>query len=145
MEGVDWNRCWGEVYQIFRKHGPGHVRVGDIVGIYYPRERNWFALSGGRGHLEPCPGHPTKRYGFQDLHRWFRCWGEVYVIYARGKRNGQLIRDRDDVMLYFIHGHSWVSLGRGYVNTEKCPGGNLPPAPDKYDVCWGENFELFLR
>ena len=39
MTGSDWTNCWGEVFRIYRMSGPGNVRVGDVVGIYYPRER----------------------------------------------------------------------------------------------------------
>ena len=83
MEGFDWNACWGEVFQIIRSAGPGTVKVGDVVGIYFPRGRSWFSMSGGRGHKEGCPGVPNKAFGFASRDKWQQCWGEVFQIYAR--------------------------------------------------------------
>ena len=32
----DWSQCRGEVFRIYRSAGPGSIRVGDYVGLYYP-------------------------------------------------------------------------------------------------------------
>ena len=65
MEGKDWDSCWGEVFQIYRQSGPGTVKVGDVVGIYYPREQKWFGLGVAKAD---CPGNPTMQHGFESAH-----------------------------------------------------------------------------
>lgn len=145
MEGDDWNRCWGEVFQIYRASGPGSVKVGDVVGIYFPRGRAWFAMSGGRGHKEGCPGAPSTRYGFATQDKWRQCWGEVFQIYAKGKSVGDPIQNHDAVTIYYIHEKTWVGLVQNHPDRRGCPGQARPPPLDKYDGCWGEIFELWLR
>ena len=61
--GADWNTCWGEVYQIYRPLGPGSIRSGDFVGLYYVRTGHWFSLYGNRAHMDPCPGSQNQRTG----------------------------------------------------------------------------------
>lgn len=145
MEGNDWNACWGEVFQIYRQSGPSPVKVGDVIGIYFPRGQSWFALSGGRGHKEGCPGKPTTRYGFQSPHQWRVCWGEVFQIYAKGKKIGDIIESHDAIMIYFIRGQKWVGLVGNNPDLRDCPGKTRPPPSDRYDICWGEIFEIVLK
>ena len=65
LNDVDLTNCWGEVFQIYRKDGPGFVRVGDIVGFHYPRQSgNWLSLWECNGRTLPCPGTPTSANGF---------------------------------------------------------------------------------
>ena len=145
MEGNDWNACWGEVFQIYRRRGPGLICVGNVVGLHYPRQKgNWFSMYKGQGHKARCPGQPTIAHGFQTKLRWFLCLGEVFKIYARGKPNGTPITDHDDIMLCYIRAKKWV----GFFDPpdfRTCPGTILPPPPNRYDVCWGEVAELWLR
>ena len=107
-------------------------------------KRNWFSMYKGQGHKARCPGQPTIAHGFQTKLRWFLCFGEVFKIYARGKPNGTPITDHDDIMLYYIHAKKWA----GFFDPpdfRTCPGTNRPPPPNRYDVCWGEVAELWLR
>ena len=39
MEGNDWSACWGEVFQIDQQRGPGLIRIGNVVGLHYPRQK----------------------------------------------------------------------------------------------------------
>ena len=145
MEGHNWKQCWGEVFRIYRQLGKGAIRVGNVIGLYYPRQRgNWFSMAGGKGHKATCPGLPTIAHGFSNNNKWYHCYGEVFKIYARGKRNGAVITDHDDITLCYIRARKWV----GFFNPpdfRTCPGTKLPPPPDRYDVCWGEIAELWLR
>ena len=145
MEGADWNRCWGEVFQIYRRNGPGALCVGDMVGIFYPREKNWFSLAGGTGHKHRCPGAPSIAHGFSIAAKWNQCWGEVFQIYAKGKTPGTIINDRDSITLFYIRGKKWVGLVNQKVDLRTCPGKGGAPTNDRYDVCWGEIFELVKR
>ena len=146
MEGSDWTTCWGEVFQIYRKSGPGALRVGDIVGIYYPREGNWLSLNLGFGHKHPCPGHPSHAHGFSGPEKWTKCWGEVFEIYARGKGMGATISSHDHVTIFYRQDRKWVGLvGDHHVDLRTCPGSVCPPPDHIYDKCWGEIFELWKR
>ena len=142
MEGKDWDSCWGEVFQIYRQSGPGTVKVGDVVGIYYPRGRKWF---GGGTRKAGCPGNPTMQHGFASAKHWGACWGEVYQIYARGKRIGESIESHDAIAIYYIHAKRWVGLVGQNSGLSTCPGKTRPPPPDRYEICWGESFEIWLK
>jgi len=81
MECNDWTTCTGEVFEIYRVSGPGTVRVGDKIGLYYPHARSyWFSMGRGSGLTARCPGIPSRQHGFSES-----CLGEIFKIYARGK------------------------------------------------------------
>ena len=146
LEGADWNNCWGEVFRIFRFSGPGRVRAGEVVAIYYPRETGrWFGCAGINCGKATCPGTPTLAYGMQNRDKWFQCWGEVFKIYARGRPLGATIYSHDDIMLFYLQQRKWVGLVGAYTDKRTCPGTVRPPPPSRYDVCWGEVFELWER
>ena len=145
MEGSDWTKCWGEVFRIYRKKGPGVVLAGDLVGIYYPREKKWLSLSGGLGQKQTCPGNPSSAYGFSSYVKWAQCYGEVFGIFARGRTLGTAITEGDYITLYYVHDKKWVGLVEDYVDLRTCPGEEAPPADDRYDVCWGEIFQLWRK
>ena len=146
MEGSDWTNCWGEVFQIYRASGPGTVKVGDVVGVYYPRQPGkWLGCSPSNCALATCPGTPTTTYGFQNSEKWLRCYGETFKIYARGKSLGSAITAHDAVMLFYIQGQKWVGLDTTYVGHRTCPGTARPPPPDKCERCWGEVMEVWKR
>lgn len=145
MEGSDWG-CRGEVFQIYRLRGWGAVRVGDIIGLHYPHEHGkWFSCYGGQGRKATCPASPSTTYGFQYEDLWFRCWGEVFRIYARGKNYGDLITSHDHVMLYYIQPARWVSIHTTHPScTTGCPG-TPTPSSDRYDICYGEVMEIWKQ
>jgi len=103
IEGQDWNRCSQNVFQIFRAQGHGDVEVGDLVGLYLTREGGkWVAC-----HTTTCiktahPGIPSYEYGFDEPEKWYRCYGEVFKIYARGKQLGETIFDQDHILLLYL-------------------------------------------
>ena len=146
MEGTEWNNCWGEVFRIYRFSGPGQVRAGEVIAINYPREAGrWFGCAGTYCGKASCPGTPTFAYGMQTHEKWFQCWGEVFKIYARGKALGAPLYSHDDIMLYYLQQGKWVALVGTYPDKRTCPGTIRPPPPFRYDICWGENFELWER
>ena len=144
FEGADWNRCWGEVFQIYRPT-PGEIRSGDLIGIHFPRQHgNWLGCSGHHCKKTSCPGHPSTRYGFSRGDRWYQCYGEVYRIFAYRKSRGAIINSGDDIMLYFIVARRWVD-GEGTVQAiNDCPGYE-PPRQDKFDHCAHELFTIIKR
>lgn len=144
MDGHDYHRCWGEVFQIFRKDGPGYIKTGDPVGIYYPREGTWLGCPGHVCYKARCPGRPNTHYGFSGRHVWFRCVGEVFKIYARDKGMGSNIYHRDDITIYLPAYHKYVGFLGGKIHREGCPG-NPPPRRLVYDHCYGEIFTIWKK
>ena len=134
--------CWGEVFQIYsqRAHGKD-IKVGDKVGLYYPREAKWFGCPTHHCGKYTCPGRPTYRSGFAHYTKWHHCGGEVFTIYAFGKGIGEVIVPKDTIMLRY--GHLWVSVWGHLSDRRTCPGHFLPPNKRKYDQCAGEAFEIY--
>ena len=146
MKGSDWTNCWGEVFEIYRTL-PGAVRVGDLVGLHYPRQRgHWLGCAGNQCGRATCPGHPTTAYGFASQDLWFRCYGEVFRIYARGKSSGSIINSDDNIALYYLQNQLWVAQGYD-IHTDKrpCLGTSRPPALSVYDGCAFETFRIWKR
>ena len=144
----DWNRCAGEVFQIYRASGPGEIRVGDLVGIYYPHEiRRWLGCSGNVCRRSTCPGQPTAAHGFATQDRWNTCRGDVFRIYANGKSDNTSLNSGDDIFLYHVDANSWVSIvsGNAVIKQLSCPGHSLPPAHSTYDRCHKELFRIWKR
>ena len=136
------SQCWGEVFYIYSQEAHNQpIKVGDKIGLYYPRESKWFGCPHHHCGKYPCPGHPSFAHGFHDVHRWHRCGGEVFTIYAYGKNPGELLTYKDTVMLRF--GNKWVSAWGGKTDKRTCPG-NPPPSTRKYDQCSGEAFEIYV-
>jgi hypothetical protein len=85
------------------------------------------------------------RYGFQTEERWYQCGGEVFRIYAKGKRVGWRVKEGDDVIFYYVEqlgSRRWVSQ----VTTQRtCPGSTKSPSHSKYDRCGAEVFKIWLR
>ena len=136
------SECWGEVFRIYSQPAKGKdIKVGDKVGLYYPREAKWFGCSARHCGKYTCPGNPTHNYGFADNQKWHQCGGEVFTIYAFGKGIGDVIVPKDIIMLRF--GHLWVSLWDDPSDKRVCPGFYLPPNKRKYDQCGGEAFEIY--
>ena len=144
FEGDDWTlRCGGEIFQIYRASGPGYIRVGDLVGLYFPAQDKWLGCPHSVCGKYDCPGSPTWHYGFSSISKWSRCGGEVFKIYARNKGTHFLIAAHDDVMFYYVAGKQWLSLQANQnAKKETCPGLSLPPSASKYDFCGAEVFNI---
>jgi len=141
----DFNRCTGEVFQIFGQYGsPGDpIRSGQHIMLKWPRAHNiWIGCKNNhRCYKTTCPGSIT-----QARWRFGRCDGENFTIYARGRNNGDIIYNNDEVMLY-------VNVHRGYVSIQGrfdgddtsvnyCPG-SAPPTTFKYDICPKNTFQIY--
>ena len=129
-----WTNCWGEVFQFYRARGSGRVRVGDVVGVYYPYEAGkWLGCYGGNCVKATCPGTPSTTYGFQSQDKWTLCPGEVFKIYAQGKTVGSNINEHDIIMLYYVIGSQWVDLADTIVARGSGPGTTHPPSASTYE------------
>ena len=145
MEGEDWNRCRQNVFQIFRAQGHGDVKVGDLVGLYLTRESGkWINCGSTLCVKGSCPGTASYEYGFDEPEKWYRCYGEVYKIYAHGKQLGETINDRDHILLLYLQGLNWIGL-YSTNHHRHCPSPTRPPPPSKYDACYGEVYEIWKK
>ena len=148
FEGSDWQRCWGEVFKIYRKDGAGQMKVGDYVGLFYPRENVWFSMWGNFGHKLPCPGPPNTQFGFASRTNWGKCAGEALQIFAKGKRLGQTITDQDTIAFHYPHGRTYVQILPDRVGVSSClidkSGGRLPPSNDAFDQCKFSSVEITI-
>ena len=132
------------MFQIYKVH-PGIIRVGDIVGVYYPYERgNWLSCSGGsQCSKSGCPGIPSIAHGFAAADKWQQCAGEVFKIYVLGKQIGDEVTSGDLMSLYYIQDKLWPN-GGDKVEKNPCLK-SAPPNPELYDHCSHEAFTIIKK
>ena len=139
FDGTNKNKCWGEVFKLYRAAGPGYIHVGDFVGLYIPRVLQWFSLFQNYGHKGSCPGIPSLHTGFQSAAFWQKCAAEVFQIYAKGKPNGAIITDQDTLMFYVPFAHTFVQFRRDKILTSDCllllSRQRRPPINEAVDLC----------
>ena len=146
MTGNDWIDCSGEVFKIYRASGPGNVRVGDLVGLYYPGQSGtWLGCAAVNCAKGTCPGYPTTAHGFAAKEHWYRCWGEVFKIYAKGKSLGAIINSDDDVAFYYLQDKLWMAQGYDNMIKLPCLKTSRPPPLQNYDVCSYETFRVWKK
>lgn len=143
----DWENCMGEVFRIRRTDGRGNVTVGDYVGIQFPRDRKdqWLSCTRDVCRKSRCPGRPSNEHGFASEDLVQRCTGEVFRIYAKGKKEGDHIKSDDDIMLYYVQEDNWLSVGNNYLVKATCPGKSRPPGRNMYDRCASEVFRIVKK
>ena len=149
MQESDWGTCDGESFRIYREDGPGSVKVGDVVGLYYPYHREWFSCRLNECHRDRCPGTLNEVTGFQSQGKWTDCWAEKFQIYARHRGIGHAIAHGDDIMLYCSRARLWVSLKYNEDVTKRaCRAAShglefqAPPQTEAYDSCVGVAFNI---
>ena len=140
------NRCWGEDFQII---GEGtsltSIKSGQRIRLRYLREHKWLGCpSNVNCDKRTCPGTTSQGGNFANN----RCWGEIFIIYARGKTNGQTIYNGDLVMLYYQHNGRYVSIqGKNLgddTSLDFCPG-MVPPAYLSYGICSKNVFRIYRK
>lgn len=142
-EREDYSRCYSLMFQILRHRGRGFMRNGDFVGLYNLKKKSWFGCATKNCNRFSCPGRPTYKYGFKNSEKWLRCWGEVFRIYARNKKMGELIHDHDQVGIYYLQEHKWVKmLNNNKITKSTCMGRSRPPGNSKFESCYRSTFEI---
>ena len=138
---VDQFECPENSFQLYRALGPGNIRTGDFVGLYYPNGGTWLAMINGVGQQSKCPGAPTDQDGFSSYSKWNECSDSAFRIYAKGKSSDQTIESGNLISLYYPK-----NVGKGYVEyltagltTSTCmkdeSASLLPPTSAAYDLC----------
>ena len=144
----DFNECIGEVFQIIGE-GPNAapIRVGQRIRFRYLYKHNtWIGCHQGRDRCEQntCPGSTIQGKDFS------RCTSEIFRMYARGKKNGDVIHSGDVVMLYHVQNGipRYVSIQgkKSYDDTSLnfCPG-LAPPAYLSYGICSKNVFRIYRK
>ena len=145
MNSYDWLTNSVTGFQIYRMNGKGDIRVGEVVAIYYLKEKKWMKCSGTYCTKDTCPGNPSQGNGMEDYEKWIGCSESVFKIYANGKSNGDNVRRGDDISLYHLKDMKWLSAETSYIQKNTCLGTSRPPSSHSYDTCYKEVFELFKR
>ena len=138
--------CWGENFQIIGE-GAIHnsIKSGQRIRLRYLNEQNtWMGCSlNNRCDKRTCSGTTSQGSNFND-----GCWGNIFRIYARGRKNGQTIYNGDVIVLYYVHGGRYVSI-QGQYNQDRtsldfCPG-VAPPAYLSYGICSKNVFRIYRK
>lgn len=86
------------------------------------RKEKWFGCRDRLCGKHPCPGKPTRTYGFENAANWKKCGGEIFTIYAQGKNKGDPIDHKDALRLFYNSELTWVLLWQGLADKNCCPG-----------------------
>ena len=136
--------CHGEEFQII---GEGTrrkpIKSGQQIQLRYLHGTNeWIGCPhNNRCDKRDCPGTISQA-------RAFRCLGEIFRIYARGRANGETIYNGDLVMLYYVQGGKYVSIQgqeeKDNTSLDFCPG-KAPPAYLSYGICSKNTFRVYRK
>ena len=141
------NRCWGENFLIISE-GTSYtpVKSGQRIRLRYLREHNsWMGCpSNVNCAKRTCPGTTSQGGNFANN----RCYGEIFIIYARGRTNGQTIYNADLVMLYYQQKGRYVSIqGQNEgddTSLDFCPK-MVPPTYFSYGICFKNVFQIYRK
>jgi len=142
-------RCWGEEFQVIGE-GPNFspIKSGQRIRIRYLREHNsWMGCPNHEKKTcdkRTCPGTTAQGKDFTND----RCWGEIFIMYARGRTNGQVIQNGDVVMLYYKKIGLYVSIkGEDYTDDTSLnfSPGVVPPAYLSYGICSKNAFRVYRK
>ena len=142
-----FDRCLGGVFQIIGKGATSQsrqIKSGQLIRLRYINEHNtWMGCPFNNScDKRTCPGTNIQASNFT------MCYGEIFIIYARGKTNGQTIYNGDVVMLYYYVGGKYVSIqGQNWgddTSLDFCPG-KTPPAYLSYGICSKNTFRIYRK
>lgn len=138
-------RCYGENFQIIGEgtiHSP--IKSGQQIRVRYLNEHNtWLTyLKSNQCGKGTCSGTTAEGTTFN------KCQAEIFRVYARGRRNGDVIYSNDVVMLYSNHACKYVSI-QGEKHGDPtgfnfCPG-ITPPAYFSYGICSRNAFRIYRK
>ena len=143
------NRCSGETFQIIGKGiSNASIRSGQYIRLRYLHENNtWMGCPSNEYCVKrTCPGTTSEGRNFTN----YRCPGEIFSMYARGRKNEDTIYNGDVVMLFNINKGRYVSIegehliSVTYTNLDYCPG-RTPPAYLSYGICSRNVFRIYRK
>ena len=134
-----------DTYQIIGEgniHAP--IKSGQRIRLRYLHEHNTWVkyLENKRCGKGTCSGTTAQGSNFN------KCPAEMFRIYARGKRNGEVVYNNDVVMLYNDYSRKYIHIeGEEHAapsNFNFCPG-VAPPAYLSYGICSKNVFRIYRR
>ena len=135
--------CYGEVFQIIAEGSiHGYVKSGQRIRLRYVYQpKTWMGCAlNNRCEQKLCPGTLLQARNFG------RCGGEIFQLYARGKKNGEIIYSGDVVMIYYSG--RYVAIQGQYegddTSLDFCPATN-PPAYLSYGICSKNVFRVYRK
>lgn len=137
----EWRNCYGQVFKVYRRDGPGAVRVGDYVSFLQFRTDLWLDCESQNCALSRCGGEVSNT-GFDDRSKWCECSGSAFRLASFNKTIGTPIYGGEPVMLYSVTEDSYISLGLQVASKTTCPGSRFPPPGDRFDECSHAVFRL---
>ena len=103
----------------------------------------------GRGRKLDCPGNPNIATGFNEHHRWYQCWAEVFIVYANGKSNGEQIMEGDHLALFYPASPSHVWFDTNQATLSQCmrerSNHDNKPSYRAFDECTQGGLQLTIR
>jgi len=110
--------------------------------MYLDTTHGWAAHTIIAVTKKTCPGTTSQGSDFN------RCGGEIFRIFARGRKNGEVIYNGDVVMLNYPLVGKYVSI-QGYKEGDDtslnfCPG-RAPPAYLSYGICSKNAFRIYRK
>ena len=141
----DFQKCDSEIFQIIGEGATYNtIKSGQRIRLRCLGAYNSWIGCSSRAYCEKstCPGTAIQASDFS------KCRGEILRIYARGKRNGQVIHNADLVMLYFpVAGRSISIQGQNDgddTSLNFCPG-LTPPVYLSYGICSKNVFRIYRK
>ena len=148
---TNFETCMKELFQIIGEGG-GNIKSGQRVRFrYVAAENSWLGCPhSNRCDKRSCPGALSRASNLNT------CWGERFVIYGRGRRNGENLLHGDIVSIYFLPQHEGSSYSRsGYItiagsssgadtSISSCLG-STPPSYFKYSSCPDSVFRIYKK
>ena len=141
----DFQKCDDGIFQIIGEGAPYNtIRSGQRIRLRYLGAYNSWIGCSTRAYCEKstCPGTAIQASNFT------KCRGEILRIYARGKRNEEIIYDGDLVMLYFPVAGTSVSIQGENEGDDTslnfCPG-LAPPVYLSYGICSNNVFRIYRK
>ena len=134
-----FRNCGGEVFHIFGD-GDEYIRSGYKVRIR--SNSKWLSCYNGSCFTRTCPGSTTQATNFS-----IPCNSETFTIYAHARRDGDVLYDRDLVMLYInANGSKYISIKGTHngddTSLDYCPG-SVPPTYFSFFACTKNVFQIY--
>ena len=106
-------------------------------------------MAGGRGHKNSCPGIPNIKTGFNENSLWLKCWGEVFIVYAKGKSDGDQITEGNRLAFFFPAEPSHLSFDNDDTTLSQCmlrlSDNNPVPSTCAFEACTQDIVKVVIR
>jgi len=139
----NFEKCYGEVFQIIAEGSiHGYVKSGQHIRLRYVHQpKTWMGCaSNNRCEQKTCSGTLLQARNFS------KCGEEILRLYARGKKDGEIVYSGDVVMVYYSGRYVAIQGqdNRDETSLDFCPATN-PPAYLSYGICSKNVFRVYRK